>query len=339
MHPLSTTCHTAFQILARKHALCAVMLFAAMCCRPPAAQAEPLKTVVYASGTAVPSTVILVAQEQGYFAREGLEVRIENCIGAFRCMLDMMEGKAQFSSAGDLAVMFNGVDRKDFVILATYSSSTSLLKLVTRKSAHIEKAQDLVGKRVGIIKRSASHYFLDNFLLLEGVEPKSVEHVFLDQEDMSAALQNGSVDAISTFEPVAGKQLAAIGKDGFEVSVPPYNLSTHLVAMRKTAMQSRTETIKLLRAMDRAVQFIAAEPKKAKAILARRSGMDAASVDAVWAGSQFKLVLDPSLQVTLNSVARWARNENLISDTQIPEFSNFIYPEPLNAAKAKGVGK
>ena len=315
------------------------LLFAIACSSMSVARAEPLKSIVYASGTAVPSTVVMVAQELGYFAKEGLDVKIENCMGGALCMLDMLSGKAQFSSAGDLAIMFNGADHKDFVILATYSSSTSLLKLITRKNAHISKASDLVGKRVGILRKSASHYFLDNFLLLEGIEPKRVEHVYLELEDMPAALNNGKVDAISTFEPLAGKQLAALGKDGVEIDVPPYNLSTHLVAMRQTVIQSHAETVKLLRAMNRAVQFIAAEPKKAKAILARRSGMDEAAVNAVWKNSQFKLILDPSLQVTLNSVARWARNENLINDTQFPEFSDFIYPEPLSAAKLKGAAK
>lgn len=322
-------------------ALCAPVL----CCLAlgfggvPVAHADPATRITFASGTAVPSTVIFVAQEMGYFANEGLDVRIENCLGAFRCMLDMLDGKAQFSSAGDFSLMFNSLERKDFVVLAAYSYSSSTLKLLARKSAHIRKAEDLLGKRVGIIKKTASHYFLDNFLLLEGVDPRRVEHIYMEPEQMSAALANGSVDALSTFEPLASKQGAVLGKDAFEVNVPAYNVGTYLVALRKTVVQSHAETVKLLRAMEKAVQFILREPKKAKAILAKHSDMDAAAIDAVWAGSQFKLVLDPSLLVTLNNVARWAKNENLVNDAQFPAFSDFIYPEPLNAAQSKGARK
>ncbi|HTD02430.1 ABC transporter substrate-binding protein [Undibacterium sp.] len=316
-----------------------LFLFALGCSAVSVASANPAAPITIATGTGLPSTVIFVAEELGYFAKEGLNVRIENCVAAFRCIASMLDGKAQFSSAGDLAIMFNSVERKDFVILATYSSSPSILKLITRKSAHISKAQDLVGKRVGIIGKSASHYFLDNFLLFEGVDPKRVEHVPLEVEDMPAALAGGTVDALSTFDSLISRQRAALGNDAFDIVVPSYNLSTHLVALRKTVTQSHADTVKLLRAMEKAVQFIASEPLKAKAILAKHSGMDRAAIDSLWAGSQFKLELDPSLLVTLNSAARWAKNENLISDTQFPDFSSFIYPEPLNTAKSKGAPK
>lgn len=303
------------------------------------ADTPALTPVVIATGSSVPATVLFVADEMGYFAQEGLAVKFDHCIGASRCIDNVFEGKAQFAAVGDLALMFNSIEHQDFTVLATYATSTSMLKLITRKSAHISKAQDLIGKRVGMPKKSAPHYFLDNFLLFEGVDPKLVEHVFVDLDGMSAALASGKVDALSTFEPLASRQRAALGKDAFDLTVPPYNLSTHLVASRKTVAQSHADTVKVLKAMDKAVQYIAREPLKAKAILAKHSGLDAAGLDSLWTGSQFKLVLDPSLQVTLNSAARWAKNENLINEGQFPDFSEFINAEPLTAARSKGTAK
>ncbi len=316
-----------------------LLLAVLVCGNLSPAFASPPTPITIATGSSVPATVLFVAQEMGFFAQEGLEVKLQDCVIGSRCIADMLDGKAQFSSAGDLAIMFNSVSRQDFSVLATYCSSTSILKLITRKSAHIVKAQDLIGKRVGMPKKSAAHYFLDNLMLLEGIEPTRVEHVFLEPEDMSAALASGAVDALSSLEPIASKQRAALGKDAFEIKVPPYNLSTHLVALRSTVAQSQRDTVKLLRAMEKSVQFIAHEPLKAKAVLAKHSGMEAAALDSLWAGSQFKLVLDPSLLVTLNSVARWAKNENLINGAQVPDFAGFVNPGPLNAAKPKGIAK
>jgi NitT/TauT family transport system substrate-binding protein len=299
-------------------------------------QAAPLETVSVAVGNSLPATLFFVAEEQGYFTREGLKLQLQPCQGAFRCMEEMLQGRAQFSSAGDLAIMFNSTQRRDFVVLATLSSSTSILKLLTRKSLHLHQPQDFIGKKAGMVPHSATHFYLDHFLLSGGIDPQQVEHIALDQGELQKALADGRVSLIATYEPLATVQRHALGKDAQDLQAPDYALGTRLVALRNTVQHAPDLTAKLLRALDAAAQFVSRDPATAKATLARRGGLEPALIDTIWAGSQFRPAIDASLLISLNGTARWARNENLVTEEQLPDFASLLYPASIEHARQTG---
>lgn len=301
----------------------------------PAAFAEPLSV---ATGPYITSTLFYIAEENGYFARENIQVRLSSCPGAFQCMRDMLDGKVQLAAGGDLAVMFNSLERQDFSVLATHASSTAIIKILARKDANIRKPKDFIGKRIGYIRKSAPHYYLHLYLLTAGIDPALVKQVPLEQTRLTGALDSREVDAIFTYEPLASRQREELGKLVVDVPLPStYNLSTHIVAMSSFVATHETEIVRFLRALYRAEQFINREPEKARLIWMKYSKANLSDADAAWKSTSFKLALDASLVTTLRASARWAKNAGLAEGRDIPDFSKVINPAPLRQVRQEKV--
>lgn len=277
------------------------------------------------------SLPVHVAEAQGFFVAEGVQVRTQECFSGQRCIQQVFDGKAQLATVADLPLMFHSFERADFAVLATIATSPRDSKLVARKSSGIGAADDLVGKRVGAAKGSSAHYFLDAYLLFNGVDPARVTVVPLPPEQVGAALEHRQVDAVAVFEPHAWLALRSLGPDAIVLPGPRlYTTTFNLVADRRTVATRDDELVRVLRAIERAERFIREQPRAAQAIMKARLGLDQTFVDAAWRDYDYRLSLDQSLLSTMENQARWALREGHISGRKaVPNFLNFMVPSPL----------
>jgi len=270
------------------------------------------------------SLPFFVADNQGYFAAEGLKLTIQDVIGGHRTMQQLLEGTADLATSSEAVVMFTSFQRSDFAVIASFVSSEDDVKIVTRAESGITQPKDLAGKIVGTVTGAASHYYLETLLLLHGVSPKAVQIRNIQPENMAKALKNGDVDAISIWEPFPFKALKA---------VPGFNLIVH----KKHLGTRDAELVKLLRALEHAQQFITAQPLKAKAILREKLKLEQDFIDWIWPSYNYRLTLDQSLLTTLEGEARWARQEGLVKGDKSPNYLNFIYAGPLSKVRSSAV--
>ena len=280
------------------------------------------------------SLPVLVADDQGYFAAEGVAVRTQDCIDGRRCLQLLFDGKAQLATATDLPIAFKSFERIDYAILATFASSARDIKLVVRKSSGIADPKHLEGKRVATVKGTSAHYFLDSYLLFNDVDTTKVTVVPLPPEQLSAALERREVDAVAVWEPFAYRAMKTLGADGAVLPSPRiYTETFNLIADRRTIAAREGDLVKVLRALERGQQFIREHPKIAQSILLRRLSLDQAFVDWAWGDLNYRMALDQSLVTTLEGEARWAVREGHVSaDKRVPNFLGVVYPGPLRKA-------
>jgi ABC-type nitrate/sulfonate/bicarbonate transport system substrate-binding protein len=295
--------------------------------------AEPLRLAVSLTPLALP---IFVAEQQGYFSAEGLTLKINEVIGGHRSLQLVLDGAADLATCSEAVVMFNSFQRRDFAVIATFVTSDDDVKLITR--GDISQPRQLAGKRVATVVGAASHYYLDTLLLLNGVDPKSVQVANLQPEAMADALKQGKVDAFAIWEPYPFKALASV--PGSRVLLPKsgaYMETFNLVAHAKLRGVRDGELVKLLRALDRAQEFIRSEPRQAQAILRNRLHVDQSFIDWIWPRYNYRLTLAQSLITTLEGEARWAREEGHVTARHSPNFLDFIHSAPLRAARPTAV--
>ncbi len=275
-----------------------------------------------------------VAEAQGFFAAEGVQVRTQECFSGQRCIQQLFDGKAQLATVADLPLVFHSFERADFVVLATMATSPRSSKLLVRKSSGIAAAGDLLGKRVGAAEGSSAHYFLDAYLLFNGVDPARVNRVALPPEQVAAALEHRQVDAVAVFEPSAWLAMQALGADVLVLSSPRiYTTTFNLVADRRTVATRDDELVRVLRAIEHAERFIRRQPHEAQAVMKARLGLEQAFVDAAWKDVDYRLSLDQSLLSTMENQARWALREGHIKGRKaVPNLLDFIAPTPLRMA-------
>lgn len=292
--------------------------------------------VLAVSRTAL-SLPFFVADAQNHFAAEGVEVKLEECIGGQRCIKRLFEGGAALATASDIPVMFNSFTRSDFAIVATFVTSGNDLKLVARRSAGITSAAQLDGRRVGTVKGASAQYFLDAFLLFHDVDPQRVQMVDLAPERMAAALVAREVDAIAAWEPNAWAAVRALGTDAQVLPSPRiYTETFNLIATRAVLAEREDDVVRLLRALARAQQFITAKPLEAQALLKQKLGVDQGFIDWVWKDLDFRVGLSQALLTTLEAEARWALREGHVAKGQVvPNYLRFVEPGPLRKALPK----
>lgn len=301
---------------------------------PVALSVEPLRVAVSQTPLSLP---FYIAESQGYFAAEGLKLKISDAVGGHRALQTVLEGTADLATSSETVVMFNSFKNNDFAVIGTFVSSDDDVKVVTREGAGISQAKQLAGKKVGTVAGSASHYYLETLLVLNGVDPRSVKISNLQPEDMAKALKNGDVDAIAIWEPFPFKALKDVPGAKILAKSDAYRLTFNLLVHKKIIGVRDDDLVKLLRALDRAEQFINTQPQKAKAILLDRLKLDQSFVDWIWPSYKYRLSLDQSLLTTLEGEARWARQERLVKGNKSPNYLNFIHADPLRKVRPAAI--
>lgn len=298
-----------------------------------AAAAGAGELVIAVSRTSL-SLPLHVAADKGYFAAEGVAVRIEECLGGQRCIRRLFDGKAQLATVSDLPVMFHSFERRDYAVIATFVTSSRDLKLLARRSSGIAQAGDLAGRRVGIVKGASSQYYLDAYLLYHGIDPARVEVVGLSPEQIPGAFERRGVDAVVVWEPYAWLAIRAAGDDAHVLPNPRiYTQTFNLVADRRSLAEREDELVRVLRAVERAQQLIRTRPAEAQAIMKTRLELDQAFVDWAWGDLHYRLGLDQSLLSTLENEARWALRESHVPPrAAIPNVLDLVHPGPLRKA-------
>ena len=274
---------------------------------------------------------VLIAQSQGYFAAEGLPLKVVHCAVGRVCLQQLLDGQAQFATAADTPIALAAFTRKDFGIIATTTVSGSELRMVVRKDRGIGRAVDLKGRRIGIIKGTSSHYYVDTFLLFNGLKTADVTLVPLEVSAVAAALVRGDIDAAGLFEPWGRDIARQLGDLGSVLPSPRFfTLTFNLVSAGPRAGVSVDDEVRLLRAVRRAEAVIRAEPERARNILADVLKLDPAKLADTWGDFEYRLHLGQPLVNTLEAQARWALREGLApAGAVMSNFLDLIDAEPL----------
>ena len=271
-----------------------------------------------------------VAEDQGYFRAQSLTLRIEDCTVGRVCLKRLLDGEVSIATAADTPIVLSSFSSQAFFILATLSSSSNDTKLVARRSAGIAVPRDLAGKRIGTIAGTSAQYFLDAFLLFNGVDRRDVTVVNVTPAGASDAIQKNEVDALAIFEPIAYTAAAALGADGKILPSARINHTTfNLLIDRRIAGVRDAELEKMLSALAQAADFIRQRPFQAQAVLRKHLQLDQNFVDWIWKDYEYRISLDQSLIAVLESQARWAAREGYATGAAAPNYLKYIYPAPL----------
>lgn len=317
----------------RLAALGAVLALAWVTTAAPAAEpgTAPRPPLTLAVAELLYAAPVLIAQAQGYFAAEGLPLKVVHCAVGRLCLQQLLDGQAQFATVADTPLALAAFTRKDLAIIATTTVSGGELRMVARQDRGVSSAAQLKGRRIGIIKGTSSHYFVDTFLLFNGLKTVDVTLVPLDVVAVAVALVRGDVDAAGLFEPWGRDTARQLGDRGRVLPSPRFfTLTFNLVSAGTQAGVSPEDEVRLLRAVKRAETLIREEPERARKILATVLKLDPAMLVEAWGDFEYRLQLGQPLINTLEAQARWALREGLApAGARMPNFLELINPEPL----------
>ncbi len=297
------------------------------------AWAAPLTLAVADIPYAAP---VLIAAAQGYFEAEGLAVKVRHCSIGRVCLKLLLDGQAQVATVADTPIALASFSHKDFAVIATTTLSGRENQLLVRQDRGINNPADLKGKRIGIVKGSSGHYFVDVFLLLHGVKTADVTLVALPLEDTAGPLVRGEVDAAGLFGTAPLDAIRRLGGQAKALPSPSFfSVTFNLVSAPQVP---DADLLKLLRAVERAVELIRNQPDAARRIVATAIKTDPGALTDTWGNFDFRLQLGQVLITTLEGQARWALREGLApAGSAMPDYLDFVRTGPLKALDPRAV--
>lgn len=283
------------------------------------------------------AALIYIAEDQGYFANNGLNVTMQDYGSAPSAIYGLLNDEADMALISEYVVVGKAFEKENISVIGIIDKY-HVVDLVGRKDKGIENASDLKGKKVGVTQRSQLEFYLGRFLNLHGIGLQDITLVDLPPSQYVQALTSGNVDAIITWDlyinPIQERSGSNI------VIWPAQNSQSgyYLMACRDDWAASHPETInRFLKSIAQAEEYAINYPNEAKTILQKKLNYTDAYTATTWPDHQFSLTLDQSLLIAMNDEARWMINNNLTSERTIPNFRNYIYTKGLEEVKPESV--
>ena len=290
---------------------------------------EPVTLTIAVSKTPL-SAPFFIAEEKGFFSEQGITANLQLSSSGHHCLNMVLRGEAEMGTASDYPVMIQSFQHDNYAIVATFVSSGDDVKLIAHRRA-VTQPKELKGKKIGTVTGASSHFFLDRFLLFNNLSLDDVHVVHIRPEDVPKALENGTVDALSAWEPygyLSHKLMAE--KILFFPSKNYYRETFNLVFSKKYIQDHPQVVVRTLQALNKAIEFIHQQPEQAQQILIKRLQLDNDFIAWVWQDLNFQLSLDQSLIKTLEAESEWAIKNNIVKTSREINYTRYLYLDALN---------
>ncbi len=284
------------------------------------------------------SALIYIAEDQGFFVRNGLNVTIsDDYPSGVGPVKDMVLGKLDISVSAEYPVIAQIFNKKNISIIGVIDKYQNE-KIIGRRDRGIENISDLKGKKIGLPKNTICEFFLGRFLNLHGMSLQDVTLVDTPASQSVEAAVNGSLDAIIYYQPYVYAIENQLGVNGTTWQAQNNQLLYGVIACRKDWAATHPEQInKLLKSLALAEEYFTDHPNEAKAILQERLNYSDAYMATTWPDHQFSLALDQSLLIAMNDEGRWMINNNNTHERTMPDFRDYIYTKGLKEIKPESV--
>ena len=148
---------------------------------------------------------LTIAESQGYFKAEGLEVTIADFAGGSRALQAMVGGSADLVSGAFEHTINMQVKGQRLRAFALQGRAPQIVLGVNPKTLpNFKEVAELKGKKLGVTAPGSSTNVLANFVLAKaGLKPNDVSIIGVGAGSGAvAAMRAGQIDAISNLDPV-----------------------------------------------------------------------------------------------------------------------------------------
>lgn len=187
----------------KRKLLSALVVAASVTCLIPAAQAADQTIRI---GWLRGPNDITLAKSRGTLekalAEKGIKVEWAGPFPAAAPAFEALNAGSIDITAGSSTSAIAALSAKiPLVIFAYQKMSPGAEGIVVKKDSGIASIKDLAGKKVAVNRGGTGEYLLMQGLQTNGVDPKSVERVYLSPSDSGPSFTQGHVDAWATWDP------------------------------------------------------------------------------------------------------------------------------------------
>lgn len=204
----------------------------------------------------VDSIPFIIANHNGYFEEEGIDVKIEHFKSAMDRDTALQTGNIDGAISDMLPVVF--LNDNGFNVKIT-SKTNGSFKLIAGKDSNISGLEDVNDKSIGISKNTIIEYLTDRIMKDSNIDPESPKKVAIPKiPTRLEMLGNGKIDMATLPEPLASVAIAKGGK--VLSSSDKLGINPGIMLFTVDVIESKPEEIKALyRAYNKAVDYLKKE--------------------------------------------------------------------------------
>lgn len=269
---------------------------------------------------------LLVAREQKLIEKEFPNAKVEwREFPAGPQMLEALAiGAVDLGAVGNTPPIFAQAADKDLSYAGYEVYPENGLGVVLPKNSLIKKIEDLRGKRIAVQRGSSAHELLAKVLDKAGLTWQDIQPIWLPPADARAALDKGSIDAWSIWDPylsaveLTGKVDVLIDGKDFPQTYAYYITNPKFTTAHPQAVD------KILKSLNQADTWILNNPTQAVALYSSNTGLPQEVA---------KSAIDRRLKP---SPIRPLTDENIQSQQKIADlfFAEKLIPKKINIQNA-----
>ncbi len=271
---------------------------------PPA----PEKTITIGVMPDVESIPFIIAEKNGYFKNQGVQVKIEHFNSAKDRDSALQSGKLDGVITDFLAVIFAN---EGGINLKIVSKNDGNIELMAGKTSGINSIQEIKGKSVGLSTNTIMEYTADRMLESAQIKPEEIKKMAIPPlPTRLEMLQGAKIDTAILPEPLAGLAI----KNGAKVLSSTDQLGNKAGAIAFTAksLQENRDQIKaVFRAYNDAVVYLQKEPTASDIDFIIRAQSFPAELKDTLKLPQYTKAELPNEKV-FNDVVQWLKAKALI---------------------------
>ncbi|NLO96572.1 MAG: ABC transporter substrate-binding protein [Peptococcaceae bacterium] len=258
--------------------------------------------------------VILVAEQNGYFTEENLEVELIPFQSPVESQSAFQSGELDGMVTDMLiAAMLKGSGEKLKVTSLTLGATPQegRFAIVAAPNSSLEKVSDLKGKTIGISSNSIIEYVTDGLLTEGGVNPNEVQKTVVAKIPVRLEmLLNNQIDAITVPDPYITYTVAQGAKIVAE-DTQGKNLSQAVIIMTEKALSEKNDAlIRFYKAYAKAVRELNRVPEKYKELLVENANIPESIADEY----QIQRYPEPQLPAAqeVEAIFAWLKQKDLL---------------------------
>jgi ABC-type nitrate/sulfonate/bicarbonate transport system substrate-binding protein len=288
-------------------------------------------------------TLVMVAKDKGFFSEEGLEVEIKEFTAGKFALQAFLSRSIDFCVSGEVPVCLASLQgNKIRVVSQVVENTIKEVRVVALKDGTERDAKSYFTARKRKLATSfggGPEFFTYSFLKHYQIGIGDVEILSQAPQDMPAALEARSVDAISIFDPFAFIAEKRLGDKAVTFSDAALYSEFYVLNARPDQIEKSPAVIEaILRGFVKAAEFIEKNPEEAKQILQKYTKLDRDVIDGIWGNFAFRPALVQKLIDYWNAQAIWAKDTKMVTpDTQVPNFREVIEDRFLKKVKPDAV--
>lgn len=152
------------------------------------------------------SLPLFIAQEEGYFSEQGLDVELVKFETSNQVIDALVRGDIEVEAGASSFVTVTASQTEPEAIkvfmVNSFTKNKSISSLIVSKGSFITSIQELKGKKIGSFPGSTMKAYTQLFLEENGAFDESTQIIELAPSLQLQALSSGSIDALLTLEPI-----------------------------------------------------------------------------------------------------------------------------------------